>query len=149
MSYFVDLYLKLVKEIFRSLAKILHPDVNKNLNEEMMELWLKVKEVYENNDLMTLIILEGMVKHNEVKEDIKVTSIEENIVVLKKKINELKKFIDEEEHSFPLNIKELIDDNEYIKDKKQEITNDIHEYEIMIMEVEKSISEVLQEQSYG
>ncbi|WP_346917375.1 hypothetical protein [Clostridium sp.] len=140
---------KKVKEIFRNLAKILHPDVNKNLNEEMMELWLKVKEAYENNDLMTLIILQGIVKHNEIKEDIKVTSIEENIVVLKKKINELKNFIDEEENSFPLNIKELIDNNQYIKDKKQDITNDIHEYEIMITQVEKSICEVLKEQSYG
>jgi len=140
---------KKVKEIFRSLAKILHPDVNKNLNEEMMELWLKVKEAYENNDLMTLIILEGIVKHNEFKEEIKVTSIEENIVVLKKKINELKKFIDEEENSFPLNIKELIDDNEYIKDRKKEIANGIHEYERMITEVEKSICQVLKEQSYG
>lgn len=140
---------KKVKEIFRGLAKILHPDVNRGLSEEMMELWLKVKEAYENNDLITLIILEGIVKHNEIKEDIKVTSIEENIVVLKKKINELKNFIDEEKNSFPLNIKELIDDNEYIKDKKQDITNDIHEYEIMITQVEKSICEVLKEQSYG
>jgi len=139
---------KKVKEIFRSLAKILHPDVNRGLNEEMMELWLKVKEAYENNDLTTLIILQGIVKHNEIKDDIKVTSIEENIVVLKKKINELKKFIDEEENSFPLNIKELIDDNEYIKEKKKDITNDIHEYEIMITQVEKSICEVLKEQSY-
>ncbi len=114
-----------------------------------MELWLKVKEAYENNDLTTLIILQGIVKYNEIKEDIKVTSIEENIVVLKKKINELKKFIDEEEHSFPLNIKELIDDNEYISDKKQDITDDIHDYEIMIAQVEKSICEVLKEQSYG
>jgi hypothetical protein len=138
-----------IKEIFRSLAKILHPDVNKNLNEEMMELWLKVKEAYENNDLMTLIILEGIVKHNGVKEDIKVTSIEENISILKKKINELKSSIDKEEDSFPLNIKELINDNEYIKDKKQEITNDIHEYERMITEAERSISEVLKEKCYG
>ncbi len=143
-----DEEVKNVKEIFRSLAKILHPDVNRGLNEEMMELWLKVKEAYENNDLITLIILEGIVKHNEIKEDIKVTSIEDNIVVLKKKINELKKFIDEEENSFPLNIKELIDDNEYIKEKKKDITNDIHEYEIMITQVEKSICEVLKEQSY-
>lgn len=144
-----DEEVKKVKEIFRSLAKILHPDVNRGLNEEQMELWLKVKEAYENNDLITLIILQGIVKHNEIKEDIKVTSIEENIVVLKKKINELKKFIDEEENSFPLSIKELIDDDEYIKEKKQDITNDIHDYEIMITQVEKSICQVLKEQSYG
>lgn len=141
--------LKKVKEIFRTLAKILHPDVNKDLNEEMIELWLKVKEAYENNDLMTLIILEGIVKNNELKADIKVSSIEENISVLKKKINELRNSIDKEQDSFPLNIKELIADNEYIKDKKQEITNDIHEYERMIMEAEKSINEVLKEKSYG
>lgn len=108
-------------------------------------MWLKVKEAYENNDLITLIILQGIVKHNEIKEDIKVTSIEENIVVLKKKINELKKFIDEEENSFPLNIKELIDNDEYIKEKKQDITDDIHEYEIMITQIEKSICKVLKE----
>ncbi|HCO74849.1 MAG TPA: hypothetical protein DIT16_08360 [Clostridium sp.] len=66
-------------------------------------------------------------------------------MVLKKKINELKKFIDEEENSFPLNIKELIDNDEYIKEKKQDITDDIHEYEIMITQVEKSICQVLKE----
>lgn len=70
-------------------------------------------------------------------------------MVLKKKINELKKFIDEEENIFPLNIKELIDNNQYIKDKKQDITDDIHEYEIMITQVEKSICQLLKEQSYG
>ncbi len=48
-----------------------------------MELWIKVKEAYENNDL---IILEGIVKHNDLKEDIKLTSIEENINKLKKKL---------------------------------------------------------------
>lgn len=140
---------KRVKEIFRSLAKILHPDVNKHLNEKMMELWLKVKEAYENNDLITLVILEGIVKNNEFKEDIKVTSIEENIDMLKIKIDELKKFIDKKEKDFSLNIKEVIDDSQYIENKKQEITTDIREYERMIVEVEKSISQLMEEKSYG
>lgn len=43
----------------------------------------KVKWIYENNDLMLLIIIEGIVKDNENEEDNKGTPIEENISILK------------------------------------------------------------------
>lgn len=66
---------KRIKEIFRELAKRLHPDVNKNLSETMMDLWFKVQEAYENNDLTALIILQGMVKNDDPEEDIKISSI--------------------------------------------------------------------------
>lgn len=140
---------KRVKVIFRTLAKILHPDVNKNLDEKMLELWMKVKEAYENNDLMALIILQGIVKHNEIKQDNNINHLEENKEALKGKISELKIIIDKEESSFPLNIKDLIQDNEYIKGRKQEITSNIHELEEMTMEVERSIREVLKEKDHG
>lgn len=141
--------LKKVKEIFRSLAKILHPDLNEDLNKESIDLWLQIKEAYSNNDLITLIILEGIVKYNKPKKDSNKTSLEEKISILKSKIDELKNLIEREEGSFPLNLKHLIDDNQYINDKKHEITREIHEYERIIMEVEKGISDILKEKNYG
>lgn len=135
--------IKKVKEIFRKLAKILHPDINKDLNTEMMELWLRVKEAYENNDLALLIIFEGIVNKSEIKEDVKISYVEENITVLKLKINELKILIDEEENDFPLNIRDDIDDETYIKGKKQELTYEIHEYDRIIEELENKINAIL------
>lgn len=139
---------KRIKEIFRELAKRLHPDVNKNLNETMMDLWFKVQEAYENNDLTALIILQGMVKSDDPEEDIKISSIEENIEELNKKIYDLKRKIDIEENKFPLNIKSLIEDDKYINEKKREITYEIREYKKMINEIEKAIKEVLKEKEY-
>ncbi|GAB6169569.1 hypothetical protein JCM1393_20290 [Clostridium carnis] len=121
--------MKKIKSIFRKLAKKLHPDINKNLDEEMFDLWIKVQEAYENNDLISLIILEGIANNEEINEDIKVNDIENNIKSLKIKIEEIKNTIDNDVKEFPLNIEELIYDEEYINSRKQELTNDIKEYE--------------------
>lgn len=139
--------LKETKSIFRKLAKILHPDVNENLSDNMLAIWLKVKEAYENNDLITLIILEGLV-NNDIKENIKINSIDERIDILSKKIFEIKESIHKEENSFPLNIKELLRDDEYISDKKEEITSEIRKYDKHILEFNKRISQLLEEDAY-
>lgn len=142
-----DKELKEIKSVFRKLAKILHPDINKNLSENMLAIWFKVKEAYENNDLITLIILEGLV-NNDIKENIKINSIDERIDILSKKIVEIKESIHKEENSFPLNIKELLRDDEYISDKKEEITSAIRKYDKHILEFNKRISQLLEEDSY-
>lgn len=134
---------KKIKEIFRKLAKRLHPDVNKNLCEESINLWIKVKEAYENNDLLSLIILDGLSSDKEVNEDIKINEIETNIKSLEMKIKSIKNIMKNEEEEFPLNIRCVIEDLDYINEKKKELTSFIKEYEKMIIKLEQVIEKAL------
>ena len=90
-----DEEVKKIKELFRKLAKKLHPDINKNLTKEEIELWNKIKEAYENNDLVSLIVLEGIIDNIEIKEDVSIDSIEENIEKIKNKIEKINIIIKE------------------------------------------------------
>lgn len=140
-----DVEVEKIKEIFRELAKKLHPDVNININEKGMELWLRAKEAYENNDLLTLIILQGILKDKNFGIDNRMTIIDESIEVLKKKIIEIKNYIENEELQFPLNIKDSIKNLQFEKEKKQELNEEIFKYEGKIKELEYKIQKILKE----
>ena len=142
-SLLSDEEVKKIKEIFRRLAKKLHPDINKNLTEEEIDLWNRVKEAYENNDLISLIVLEGLIDNIEVKENANINNIEENIEKIKNKIEKIKIIIKESLNEFPLNLRILIKDESFIKNKKDELNKEIKIYKDKINELNKLINEAI------
>lgn len=138
-----DEEVKKVKEIFRKLAKKLHPDINKNLTKEEIELWNKIKEAYENNDLVSLIVLEGIIDNIEIKEDLSVNNIEENIEKIKNKIEKINIIIKDSLNEFPLNLREVINNESFIQSKKDELNKEIKIYKEKINELNKLIYEVI------
>lgn len=136
-----DEEVKKIKEIFRSLAKKLHPDINKNLTKEEIELWNKVKEAYENNDLVSLIVLDGIINNIEIKEDINISNIEENIEKIKANIEKIQNVNKEALREFPLNLREVINDNSFIENKKDELNKEIKIYIDKIKELNRIITE--------
>lgn len=136
-----DEEVKKIKEIFRSLAKKLHPDINRNLTKEEIELWNKVKEAYENNDLVSLIVLDGIINNLEIKEDISISNIEENIEKIKANIEKIQNINKESLREFPLNLRELINDNSFIENKKDELNKEIKIYIDKIKELNEIITE--------
>ena len=142
-SLLSDEEVKKIKEIFRRLAKKLHPDINKNLTEEEIDLWNRVKEAYENNDLISLIVLEGLIDNIEVKENVNINNIEENIEKIKNKIEKIKIIIKESLNEFPLNLRILIKDESFIKNKKDELNKEIKIYKDKINELNKLINEAI------
>ncbi|MDU2458727.1 DnaJ domain-containing protein [Clostridium sp.] len=138
-----DEEVKKIKELFRKLAKKLHPDINKNLTKEEIELWNKIKEAYENNDLVSLIVLEGIIDNIEIKEDVSINSIEENIEKIKNKIEKINIIIKESLNKFPLNLREVINNESFIQSKKDELNKEIKIYKEKINELNKLIYEVI------
>ena len=136
-----DEEVKKIKEIFRSLAKKLHPDINKNLTKEEIELWNKVKEAYENNDLVSLIVLDGVISNLEIKEDISISNIEENIEKIKANIEKIQNINKEALREFPLNLREVINDKSFIENKKEELNKEIKIYIDKIKELNRIITE--------
>lgn len=136
-----DEEVKKIKEIFRSLAKKLHPDINRNITKEEIELWNKVKEAYENNDLVSLIVLDGIINNIEIKEDIGISNIEENIKKIKANIEKIQNINKESLREFPLNLREVINDTSFIENKKEELNKEIKIYIDKIKELNKIITE--------
>lgn len=138
-----DEEVKKIKDIYRKLAKKLHPDINRNLNEKEIDLWNKVKEAYENNDLISLIVLDGVINDIEIKEDTSISNIEENIEKIKDKIEKLKVINKEALNEFPLNLREVINDHNFIENKKEELNKEIKIYKEKISELNKLINEAI------
>lgn len=114
---------KKLKEVFRVLCKRLHPDLNPNLTDDEKDLFVRVKTAYELQDLAELqkilLYLDGSAKENiklvsadEKLERIK--NLEKNITALNNKISLLKQ-------NFPFNIEDLIFDEKYICQRREEI----------------------------
>lgn len=80
-----------IKNIFRSIAKICHPD--KTSDEKLIEFYSNAQKAYESNDLLTLYKISQKLK-------IEVEVDENNIVLLQRIVNEKKKQIKSVEGSF-------------------------------------------------
>jgi len=114
---------KKLKEIFRVLCKKLHPDLNPNQTENERDLFVKVKAAYELQrlgDLQNILLyldesckenLTSVLKHDK----------EERIKHLENQVKNLRDKIEKLKQSFPFNIRELIFDDDYIRQKQEEL----------------------------
>lgn len=80
-----------IKNIFRSIAKICHPD--KTTNEEYIKLYSEAQKAYDENDLLTLYKISQILK-------IEVVIDENNVLLLQRIVDEKKKQIKSVESSF-------------------------------------------------
>ncbi|WP_278600993.1 hypothetical protein, partial [Clostridium tertium] len=95
------------------------------------------------NDLVSLIVLEGIIDNIEIKEDVSIDSIEENIEKIKNKIEKINIIIKESLNKFPLNLREVINNESFIQSKKDELNKEIKIYKEKINELNKLIYEVI------
>ena len=120
-----------LKEIFRLLAKRLHPDLNPNQSEEEKDLFIKVKAAYDLQrlgDLQKILLFLDesrsekllLISGDEKKE--RIEHLKKNIASLKEKIARLKQ-------SFPFSIEALIFDEAYIIQKQAELRAQITAFE--------------------
>lgn len=139
--------LKEIKSIFRKLAKKLHPDLVGEQSGEEKLLWEKTLLAYENNDLLTLkIIVDIVLNELELKDDIHVKDIDERIEEISEKINELKQIIEEVQNDFPFDIREELNDTDFINEKKREIGDEIKELKEKIEVLNNKIESILEKE---
>ena len=117
-----------IKKIYRKIVKLIHPDINPQTQESevMMDLWQRVVIAYNCNKLKDLQELEVLVA--KVLEQID-GRIEIDIPDIEEKIAELEKEIKEVVSTDPYQFKYILEDPEAIKLKKEELTEELKEYE--------------------
>ena len=127
-----------LRELFRVLCKRLHPDLNPGQSPAERELFLKVQEAYELNQLAELerILLfldaeKPVADSNNGKLD-RIESMKKNSAALKEKIEQLK-------GRFPFTIEALIRDDAYIAREQQSLREQIRQAEEEIEKYETII----------
>ena len=119
-----------LRNIFRLLAKQLHPDVNPELTDDQISLWHKVKDAYHAGDLERLkalqIAYEKELKGtDELLQQLTAEQLELRNNVLSEGIKVLSKEIEQIREDFPFNIEQQIKDDEWVKERVAEIEKNI------------------------
>lgn len=133
--------LQKIKQIYRKIAKMLHPDLNPAVagNEKLMELWNMAASAYHCNDLQNLeeleiIIMCALNEENLCDADIVIPDLTEKIEALRKEIEEIRT-------TDPYMYKFLLADPVAVRKKKKELEAEIEEFK----EYEKYLNSILRE----
>lgn len=116
------------KELYRRLAKIIHPDLNPATDEsdELQELWQRILIAYGKNSVKELAELEVLVR--KVLKDLGIGEVKVDIPDITDKIDEIKNEIEDIKRNEPYSLKYLIEDENAAQKKKDEITKETEEY---------------------
>ncbi len=130
---------KKIKKLYRTIVKVLHPDLNSNLSGEQIKLFQNAVIAYKNADLETLKIISSMINtqslNYENKDSLRL------LVKEKERLKMVVKILNEDiikiKNTYPYTLKTIINDKNKIADKKKEINNVIKQF-THILEVYKS-----------
>ena len=131
------------KELYRRLAKLLHPDINPltDDNDVLQELWMRVVLAYSVYDVKSLSELEVLVRKTLKELGAGETRID--IPDIQEKIDALKDEIVTIMQSEPYNYKVLVEKPEAIANKKKQLEDELEEYKNYHKELNKIILELL------
>ena len=137
-----DYEVRMTKQIFRRIAKRLHPDINAKTYENavLLELWNQVMDAYNEFDVEKLEELEVVLNHvmTELGEDgfaVNIDNIEDKIKKLEKKIQEIITTV-------PYTYGEILADPKAIELKKQELKKELEEYHIYQLNLEETLEKL-------
>ncbi|MBQ7059526.1 MAG: hypothetical protein IJM83_09565 [Firmicutes bacterium] len=132
------------KELYRRLAKLLHPDINSETDrqEVLRELWQRVLTAYAHNDVKELSELEVLIR--KALKDLGVGEIKVDIPDIEEKIEALKAEIAEIMSTEPYTYRELLDDEEAIEKKKKQLTEELQSYQKYRKELDEMIQKMLE-----
>ena len=133
------------KKIYRRLAKLIHPDINKktNENEKLKELWNRITKAYQMSDADDLDDLEVLVR-KQMEElgddgfDIDFTDISERIERVEKQINDI---VTTEPYTYG----EFLSDEEKTAEYKEQLKAEHDDYEQYLETLKKTLNDTLSE----
>lgn len=113
------------KELYRRLARMLHPDLNPwtDESETLQELWLRVQDAYDGNDVKTLLELEVLVR-KELRE-VGWEGEDPEIADLDDRIRETEEEIEQIRNTEPYTLKDLVCDPEKCAAKREELEKEL------------------------
>ena len=124
----------LIKKKYKSIAMSIHPDLHSEFDfgDELLGIWEKAKTAYKCNDLNALeeaevLLAEYLKKHGK--------NIDVDIQNIEAKVRKLQTEIDMIISNDPYKYKFLLSDNSLIERKKEELKEDIEEYQRYLEEL--------------
>jgi hypothetical protein len=128
-----------IKRIYHHLVKKIHPDINPvtNENEELLGLWQRILIAYNCNDLKEMTEVEVLV--NALLDKLNLGTLDITIPNIDEKIAEIEAEIEEIISTDPYQYKFLLEDEEAVALKKEELRAELKEYE----EYGKQLDEIL------
>ena len=132
------------RELYRRLAKLLHPDVNPLTDRDgrLQELWQRILEAYGHSDLKSLSELEVLARR--ALQELGAGEIRVEIPDLDKRIEALKAEIHQILHSEPYTYRELLEDPDRTAQKKEELNKELEEYRKYHSELDEVIRSLLE-----
>ena len=133
-----------IKKLYHELAKKLHPDLNPEVsnNEKLSQLWQEVVLAYRCNNYDRLvelaIVINDEIDHEQTEE---VANLDEKIAVLLQEIETIKttdpylyKFLLEDDDMIDEKRQELIEQKEYLQQYIQELQEELSNFEVIELE---------------
>ena len=110
--------------------KALHPDLNPNLPEAKQELFNNAVQAYKNGDLETIRTI-SLIASDEIpayeKEDVRVQLLKDRERILDRSYR-VRDAIEVLKEDFPYNMKEILESEEAIEERKKELEQGLVEF---------------------
>ena len=132
-----------VKRLYRRLVKRIHPDINPKTKDlpQLNDLWQRVVSAYHANDKDELEELEVLI--DKAFKDLGDEIITIEIPNIRQKIEALEKEIEEIRSTDPYQYRYLLENDELIQEKKDELHKEIGEYNGYRRELQNIFDEML------
>ncbi len=118
-----------VKKLYYALVKMLHPDVNPELDEDQRRLWLRVQDAYAFKDIGELRALAVLANESAPVTSSTTETLRRNCGALQQQITEMERRIDHLESQPPFPLREQLSDEVWIAERRAEIEARSRQYE--------------------
>jgi len=139
---------KELHQLYRALAKKLHPDLNPNLEKAKQELWYQVSTAYQTGDLETLKTI-SLIIEKEPQFLLNVAGLDglkKFRADLLEKITQVANYIHDLDQIFPYNIRKEINDPLWIQGQKEIINKHIDAFQIQLAYLVTTMQEIFPDQ---
>ena len=138
-----DIAVHRCKKLYKRIAKRIHPDINPWTagKMELMDLWNRTVMAYRALNVKELEELEVLANHT--MEKLGLDTIEIEIPNLEDKIEQVEKEINEILTTEPYIYEELLDDEDAVQEKKNELQKELEEYQAYQKELDDALRQMM------
>ncbi|MDD2628931.1 MAG: hypothetical protein PHV61_01975 [Limnochordia bacterium] len=132
-----------VKKLYRSIVKVLHPDINPSLTDEQKALWNQATDAYCTGNVEMLGVLSELILQGESSSNGSLSAVEElkeKIRLLEKRMKDLLLEIEKIKQIFPFNLSDFLRDAEQIKHKQGELRSAIEQAKKTLEELRRYLT---------